>query len=243
MHVTIKTDGGSRGNPGDSASAYVLYDEDGEMLYAYARPIGISTNNVAEYTALLWALEKCHQKGIFDIQVFMDSELIVKQIRGEYQVKNEILSQYYAQIMDLIHTMDSFEIKHILREENKDADALVNLALDEDDEIERFYADFDEFEELSKELSEELEDLNEIDDFEEENRVIYEDLLDYLEYKKVSYLSLYGMDDKLILSFAEHQFMKVVRIFKRLKEMSIRAGYNDILLQIELEDEEDDNGI
>ena len=87
MRARLYTDGGARGNPGPAAFAYVLHNDDGDVLAAHGEAIGVATNNVAEYSALIGGLEKARELGITDLEVVSDSELMVKQMRGEYKVK------------------------------------------------------------------------------------------------------------------------------------------------------------
>ncbi len=119
----LYTDGASKGNPGYSGIGFVIKKE-GCIIEEKSEYIGITTNNVAEYTALLRGLERAHELGIKNIRVFSDSELMVKQINGIYSIKNEKLKGLAAKIMHLITTFDSFVLKHIPREENKLADKL-----------------------------------------------------------------------------------------------------------------------
>lgn len=131
--VKLYTDGGSRGNPGDAAIGYVLYSEEEEAIFRYAEPIGKATNNAAEYTAMLKGLEKAVEIGAGQVRLYMDSELIVKQIKREYKVKNEELRLLYDRATDMISKFNRFEIRHVRREYNKEADRLVNLALDKNE--------------------------------------------------------------------------------------------------------------
>ena len=96
MKGRLFTDGGARGNPGPAAYAYVLEDEDGEVVAAHGEAIGVATNNVAEYSALIAGLEKAVELGVSELDVISDSELMVKQMRGEYRVKNEALRELSA---------------------------------------------------------------------------------------------------------------------------------------------------
>ena len=127
----LYVDGGSRGNPGKSAIGVVLQDERGELLAEIGRTIGIATNNVAEYRALLTGLELAQDHGIEQLQVFSDSELLVKQILGQYRVKNEGLQPLHEEAKERLKDFRRFTIKHVPREKNARADRLVNQALDE----------------------------------------------------------------------------------------------------------------
>ena len=136
MKVTIHVDGGSRGNPGPAAAAFVLTDETGNRLAARAFVLGETTNNVAEYTGLLRALEAANALGATDVTVFSDSELLVRQLTGLYKVKSESIRPLYEQVNDLRNQFDCFRIQHVMRERNKEADRLVNEALDAGRDIE-----------------------------------------------------------------------------------------------------------
>jgi len=126
----VFTDGGSRGNPGISAYAFVVF-LDNQEIFSSSGFLGISTNNKAEYTALLNALNFIHNERYEDVTLFSDSELMVKQIKGEYKVKDEDLKKFYFECKELILKIKNFEIIHVRREKNKRADYLVNKVLDE----------------------------------------------------------------------------------------------------------------
>jgi probable phosphoglycerate mutase len=130
MRATLSTDGGARGNPGPAAYAYVLEAEDGTVLAAHGEAIGVATNNVAEYRALLAGLEKAVEAGVSELEVVSDSELMVKQMRGEYRVKNEALRDLSVRASRLARQVGSVSYKAVRREQNKLADKLVNEALD-----------------------------------------------------------------------------------------------------------------
>jgi ribonuclease HI len=130
--VTVKlfTDGGARGNPGPAAYGYVLEADDGTVLAAHGEKIGIATNNVAEYSALIAGLEKALELGVPRVEVVSDSELMVKQMRGEYRVKNEALRELFEQAGRLARRIGSVSYSAVRREHNELADRLVNEALD-----------------------------------------------------------------------------------------------------------------
>ena len=129
--MTVWIDGGSRGNPGPSAIGVVLRGEGGELVEEVGRTIGVATNNVAEYRALLEGLDMASRHGARRIEIFSDSELLVKQMRGEYRVKNEGLRGLFAEAKLRLEGFDQATIRHVPREENALADALVNQALDD----------------------------------------------------------------------------------------------------------------
>jgi ribonuclease HI len=126
----LYTDGGARGNPGPAAFGYVLEDADGEVLAQHGEAIGIATNNVAEYSALVAGLRKAIEAGVDTLEVVSDSELLVKQMRGEYRVKNEALRSLSVQASRLGRELGSVEYTHVKRAHNELADRLVNEALD-----------------------------------------------------------------------------------------------------------------
>lgn len=128
--AVMYTDGGARGNPGIAGIGILIEDEDGNIIKEISQYIGEQTNNVAEYKALNRGLEVALDLGIKKITCYLDSELVVKQIKGEYKVKNERMIPIYNMTMPLIKKFDSFEIIHIKRKLNKKADKLVNEAID-----------------------------------------------------------------------------------------------------------------
>jgi ribonuclease HI len=130
LKAKLFTDGGSRGNPGPAAYAYVLETEDGTVLDARGEAIGIATNNVAEYSALVAGLERAVAAGVRDLEVVSDSELVVKQMRGEYKVKNRALQQLFLQASQLAREIHRVTYTAVRREHNELADSLVNDALD-----------------------------------------------------------------------------------------------------------------
>jgi ribonuclease H / adenosylcobalamin/alpha-ribazole phosphatase len=130
VKAKLSTDGGARGNPGPAAFGYVLEAEDGTMLAAHGAAIGTATNNVAEYRALIAGLEKAVELGIDDLEVFSDSELLVKQMRGEYKVKKPTLKELSEQAAGLARQLESVTYTAVRREHNELADRLVNEALD-----------------------------------------------------------------------------------------------------------------
>jgi ribonuclease HI len=130
VRARLSTDGGARGNPGPAAAAYVLEAEDGTVLAAHGEAIGVATNNVAEYRALVAGLEKAVELGVDDLEVVSDSELLVKQMQGEYRVKKEALKELQARAAALARRIDRVRYTAVRREHNELADRLVNEALD-----------------------------------------------------------------------------------------------------------------
>ncbi len=130
MKAKLSTDGGARGNPGPAAYGYVLEADDGTVLDARGETIGVATNNVAEYRALIAGLEKAVELGIDELEVVSDSELLVKQMQGEYRVKNEALRELNEDANFLERKLGRVRYKAVRREHNELADKLVNEALD-----------------------------------------------------------------------------------------------------------------
>jgi len=130
MDLTIYTDGASRNNPGE-AGAGIFIMRDGEPFERIARYLGTTTNNIAEYSAAIIGLERAVQLKASTVKLNADSELLVKQLNGQYKVKNEGLKPLHAKARDLIARIGSVEVQYIPRERNKEADALANRAIDE----------------------------------------------------------------------------------------------------------------
>jgi ribonuclease HI len=130
VKARLCTDGGARGNPGPAAAAYVLEAEDGTVLAAHGERIGTATNNVAEYRALLAGLEKAAEVGVDDLEVVSDSELLVKQMLGEYRVKNQALRELSLEAATLARRIGRVRYTAVRRAQNELADQLVNEALD-----------------------------------------------------------------------------------------------------------------
>jgi ribonuclease HI len=130
VKARLFTDGGARGNPGPAAFAYVLEAADGTVVDSRGEPIGVATNNVAEYRALVAGLERAVELGVEELDVFSDSELVVKQMRGEYRVKNETLRMLSMQAARLARQIRAVRYTAVRRDANELADRLVNEALD-----------------------------------------------------------------------------------------------------------------
>lgn len=130
MRLTVHVDGGARGNPGPAAIAIVVSDEEGQVIHEASETIGRATNNVAEYRALLLGIERAKQLGATEVELVGDSELIVKQVRGEYRVKDAGLRPLHSAAQQALGDFSEWSLRHVKRERNAEADALVNQALD-----------------------------------------------------------------------------------------------------------------
>ena len=133
MRLTVHVDGGSRGNPGPAAIAAVISDGSGEQVDSAGQVIGRATNNVAEYRALILGIERAAALGATELDLVGDSELIVKQVRGEYKVKDPNMKPLHAAVMTALRPFDAWSIRHVKRDQNAHADRLVNEALDAGD--------------------------------------------------------------------------------------------------------------
>lgn len=127
--VIIYTDGASKGNPGDAGIGVVISSPDGTVICEIGEYIGKTTNNVAEYTALIRGLKEAAEIGATQIEISTDSELMARQLSGVYRVKSPNLQPLYAQAISLIHHFESVRITHVMRELNKRADELANLGV------------------------------------------------------------------------------------------------------------------
>ncbi|MBA3789437.1 ribonuclease HI family protein [Patescibacteria group bacterium] len=135
MQFTIFADGGARGNPGPAGAGAIVRDEKGMIIAEVSEFLGHTTNNVAEYTGILRALEKLleyigDQASETEVVVKMDSMLVVKQMKGEYRIKHPNLTPLAARVQELIRQFKSVSFAHVYREQNKEADALANAAMD-----------------------------------------------------------------------------------------------------------------
>jgi ribonuclease HI len=130
VRVVVNVDGGARGNPGPAAIAAVVQDGEGAVLEERRETIGHATINVAEFRALLLGIERASALGAGELELVGDSELIVKQVRGEYKVKDATLRELHGEVRRALMRFDSWSIRHVRREQNAEADRLVNEALD-----------------------------------------------------------------------------------------------------------------
>jgi ribonuclease HI len=130
MKLLVNVDGGARGNPGPAAIGAVVQHPEGDVLEERGERIGTATNNVAEYRALLLGIERARELGASELELVGDSELIVRQVKGEYKVKDATLRQLHAEVRRALRPFESWSIRHVRREQNAEADRLVNRVLD-----------------------------------------------------------------------------------------------------------------
>ncbi len=130
MKLVVHVDGGARGNPGPAAIGVVVADAGGDLLEQLGEPIGVTTNNVAEYRALLRGLERARALGASEVEVVGDSELVAKQVNGQYKVKHAGLKPLHAEALRALAQFARWRVRTVPRAQNAAADALVNAALD-----------------------------------------------------------------------------------------------------------------
>jgi ribonuclease HI len=130
VKLVVNVDGGARGNPGPAAIAAVVQGPGGEVLEERGETIGRATNNVAEYKAQLLGIERAAALGASELELVGDSELVVKQVQGEYKVKDATMRELHAQVKEALGSFERWSIRHVRREHNAEADRLVNRALD-----------------------------------------------------------------------------------------------------------------
>ena len=130
MKLILYADGGARGNPGPSAGGIVIKDEKGKTVESYGEYFGEQTNNYAEYSAIISGLKKAHELGADEVECILDSKLVVEQLNGNWKVKEPTLQKLFIQAWNLVQKFKKVKIRHTLRENNKEADAEVNKALD-----------------------------------------------------------------------------------------------------------------
>ncbi|MFB6181503.1 MAG: ribonuclease HI family protein [Candidatus Magasanikbacteria bacterium] len=128
--LIIYTDGGSRGNPGPAASGVVIKNKNGETIEEFGEFLEDQTNNFAEYTAIIHALKKAKQMNADEIELYTDSKLVAQQLNRDWRVKDESIQSLFVQAWNLTHEFDKVEISHVKREDNQEADAVVNKILD-----------------------------------------------------------------------------------------------------------------
>jgi ribonuclease HI len=130
LKLVVHVDGGSRGNPGPAAGGAVITTPDGDVVDEAMEVIGRATNNVAEYRGLLLGLRRARDLGATEVEVFNDSELVAKQVNGQYKVKHPDMRPLCVEALQLLREFDAWSVTSVPREQNADADALVNRALD-----------------------------------------------------------------------------------------------------------------
>jgi ribonuclease HI len=128
--LVVNVDGGARGNPGPAAIGVVVQAPEGDVLEERGEAIGSATNNVAEYRALLLGIGRAAELGASELELVGDSELVVRQVKGEYKVKDATLRELHAEVVRALRGFESWSIRHVRREQNSEADRLVNEALD-----------------------------------------------------------------------------------------------------------------
>lgn len=130
MKVFIHTDGGARGNPGPAASGIVIKNEQGDILAHFGEYLGETTNNVAEYSAVIFGLRKAKELGATDVAIISDSKLVIEQLKRNWKVKDVKLQKLFMECWNLLQPFKTKSFLHVLRDKNKEADKEVNIVLD-----------------------------------------------------------------------------------------------------------------
>ena len=130
--MTIYSDGGARGNPGPAATGIIIKNEAGEIVAAFGEYLGEQTNNFAEYSALIGGLKKARELGATEVECVLDSELVVKQMKREYKVKEPTLQKKFIEAYNISSQFKKVTYRHTMREGNKEADAILNRILDQE---------------------------------------------------------------------------------------------------------------
>lgn len=211
MKAIIFSDGGSRGNPGLAAIGYTIKSQisDEGVIYECGMPIGKTTNNIAEYTAVIEAIRKAKEMGFDDLEVFLDSQLVERQVKGQYKVKSQDLMPLFENLIELISTLSSFKISHVKRELNKRADKLLNDALDKDEII--------------------------IFNHKEENILLpspIDKLRNFLEEKKIKIEEIKPVKNILIIIVNKKEVKKIVEYIDDINLIAKGTNYNKVLYDI-----------
>jgi len=135
MHLIVRTDGGARGNPGPAAAGVCIENPAGNVLFSGGFFLGRATNNVAEYQGILHGLDQARKLGGKQVTLYCDSELVTKQLNGQYRVKNPGMRECYEQVLQICEDFENVEFIHVLRHKNQHADAMVNEALDQGQDV------------------------------------------------------------------------------------------------------------
>ncbi len=225
MKTMIYSDGGSRGNPGESAIGFVIWEKDDKIL-EYGAPIGTATNNMAEYQAVLQSIKKAKALGYTQIQLLLDSQLVERQLNGAYKVKSAELLPIYADIKMEIKSLEKFSVEHVPREKNKDADRLVNEALDTGEIIERKFSSADSSEKQEKIL---VADGNSSNDNPEQ------ELKNLFAKSNIVIHKMMKNEGELIVFAERSDIPKLIFIFDEVNRLAKATGARKIKLEYEVE--------
>lgn len=230
MRLTLYTDGGSRGNPGPAGIGIYAVEKESGREWRYGEYIGSTTNNIAEYHALCYALDRCLERGVSEVEIYMDSELIVKQIKGIYKVKNEGLLPYYKKIKEMLSGIKKTSITHVLREKNKVADSLVNRALDERGVIEEGELFSDS--EITVE-DRELVYESDVSEYESKNEITrLKKAEDVLKKFRFSAFDLKEEGRRLLLTLLEKDLSLLLEYRIQILEEMEEVGFHEVVLNL-----------
>lgn len=227
--IIIYTDGGSRGNPGPSAIGYKIIQPSTLKYLSIGKEIGETTNNVAEYTALCESLNLCLCNDVKSVEVYMDSELVVKQIMGEYRVKNSNLKPFYEKAKTYISQLSEFSIHHISRDKNKEADRLVNLALDSNTQIQ----DGTLFN-MSVSKKEDVQDITKREGSVTRSHLLQDFLMKELELRN---LSVSSKGEQVMICVSVQDFSEILENRVFIINIAKEFEYHQVVLNLESYDE------
>lgn len=226
MKATIFSDGGSRGNPGEAAIGYVIkLGED--PVFESGQLIGIATNNVAEYTAIIRGVKKAKLLGFDQVEVFVDSQLVERQLKGQYKVKSPELKPLYDELNSEIEGLKSFEVSHVRRELNKRADKLVNEALDKNEDV--FYEyDLDKLNNNEVKINKDVD----LSLFENDGKYVLENLKKLFESAGISNFELKVLKAAVVVIIKRTELSKLENIVDDVNIWVNNSDFKKIFFEI-----------
>lgn len=226
MKATIFSDGGSRGNPGEAAIGYVIkLGED--PVFESGQLIGIATNNVAEYTAIIRGVKKAKLLGFDQVEVFVDSQLVERQLKGQYKVKSPELKPLYDELNSEIEGLKSFEVSHVRRELNKRADKLVNEALDKNEDV--FYEyDLDKLNNNEVKVNKDVD----LSLFENDGKYVLENLKKLFESAGISNFELKVLKAAVVVIIKRTELSKLENIVDDVNIWVNNSDFKKIFFEI-----------
>lgn len=217
MKAVIFSDGGSRGNPGKAAIGYVIKTEDGDAVYECGMNIGTATNNTAEYKAVIEALKRAKNMGYDEAEVYLDSQLVEKQIKGEYKVKSIDLIPLFTAVISELKRFRKYSVTHVKRELNKRADKLVNEALDSDNTV---IYDYRITENENLHSSDPQSDKTEVDK-----------LKALLKNNKTDFMGIKALNQYVVITLKISDAKKIENILDDLKSVTEKSKIKNLLFE------------
>ena len=218
MKAVIFSDGGSRGNPGKAAIGYVIKKEDGDAVYECGMNIGTATNNTAEYKAVIEALKMADSMGYIEVEVYLDSQLVEKQIKGEYRVKSLDLIPLFTAVISELKRFKKYSVTHVKRELNKRADKLVNEALDSDNTV---IYDYRITENENLQCSNSQSDKTEVDKVKA-----------LLKKNKTEFVDIKALNQSVVITLKISDAKKIENILDDLKSVTEKSKIKNLLFEI-----------